>query len=146
METSRQTGLLCQHCQTAMQVMETIEGGADVVERLVCPICGRESYLGKFTFLPMLRQASAGESQQKLFHCSKCSIHTAGIVLDVRSECRWCPLCHTPLFQYEGCDKKRLEKEGGLCPTCHALNLVKEAKPQVDERSSHPLRGGAWNA
>ena len=26
------------------------------------------------------------------------------------------------------------------------LNLVKEAKPQVDERSSHPLRGGAWNA
>ncbi|HEY4508364.1 MAG TPA: hypothetical protein VJJ55_01760 [Candidatus Paceibacterota bacterium] len=140
------TKILCSLCQTEMKLHGSIEGGVDVVERYACLKCGRESYLGKFTFRPMLRQASAGESRQKLFHCPQCDIRTAGIVLDVRSECRWCPLCHAPLFQYEGCDKERLEKEGIFCPTCHALNLVKEAKPQVDERSSHPPRGGAWNA
>lgn len=138
--------LCCNKCQTQMKLQESIDGGGDSIERYTCPKCGKESYLGKFTFRPLLRQVDADASRQKLFHCARCNIRTAGVVLNVKSECRWCPICHTPLFQYSECERERLEREGTLCPTCHAFNLVKEAKPHIDERTAQERRGGAWNA
>ncbi|MDO8590364.1 MAG: hypothetical protein Q7R65_00095, partial [bacterium] len=73
-------------------------------------------------------------------------IRTSGIVINVKSECRWCPLCHAPLFQYAECDRKRLEQCEGLCPTCCALNTVKYAKPHIDHRSTIIPKGGVWGA
>lgn len=138
--------LSCDTCTIAMELRESIEGGGDSIERYVCPKCGKESYLGKFTFRPLMRQSDASASRPGIFYCKQCDIRTAGIVLDVKSECRWCPICRAPLFQYEGCERERLEKKGKFCRTCLALNVVREAKPTIDQHSSDPPRGGAWNA
>ncbi len=136
---------LCSICAVPLVLEETIEGDADAVERLVCPLCGNEAYLGRFRYLPLVRQFADDSSQAKLFHCANCNIRTAGIVLNVRSECRWCPACQTPLFQYPGCCKEGLERKGELCPTCKALQVVKVSKPSVDQRTAHTPRGGAWS-
>lgn len=76
-------------------------------------------------------------------YCSSCGVRTAGAVIDVKSECRWCPICGQALFQYAGCERERLEKCGGLCETCRSINVAKEAKPAVDQKSI-PTRGPTW--
>ncbi|MDO8594429.1 MAG: hypothetical protein Q7R93_02860 [bacterium] len=137
--------VLCEQCNTVLTVQQKIDGGGDTIERLTCPKCGKESYLGRFVLQPTVRQSGTAGSQPKVFHCAKCNIRTAGIVLDVQSECRWCPSCQTPLFQYADCCKQRLEQEGKLCPTCQALQAVKVSKPSIDERTSNSLRGRPWS-
>ena len=139
------TKILCSLCQTEMKLQESIEGGDDTIERYACPVCGKEVYGGRFSSRPLTRTGSDG-SRARIFYCTKCNIRTSGIVLDVKSECRWCPLCRKPLFQYDGCCRGKLEKSGTLCTTCCALNIVRSGKPIVDESMPHSSANGAWNA
>lgn len=78
------------------------------------------------------------------FYCSSCQIATSGIVINVESECRWCPLCRRPLIQYPGCSIVALEK-GILCEYCTAKCLLKKSKPAVDlSENLGKRRSGCW--
>ncbi len=77
----------CSVCASPTEVVEKIEGGGDTIQRRICTRCGKESYVGMFSFQP--RQISVGlRSSRGKYYCETCRFGT---------DCKECPCCKSKL-------------------------------------------------
>ncbi len=79
--------MLCDSCHVALTFQQRVDSGSDVINRYVCPECGKEINMGIFscTLSPLI--AHRPKSKGKYF-CEACNFGT---------DCEICPCCREKL-------------------------------------------------